>query len=72
MIGRLIGHGRANYQFRLEEDQSYYVKLLTSRGPRTIWGKDLERALLESETTPKTGDLVGARRAAREAVTVTG
>ena len=22
MIGRLIGHGRANYQFRLEEDQS--------------------------------------------------
>ena len=71
MIGRLIGHGRANYQFRQEEDQSYYVKLLTSRGPRTIWGKDLERALLESETKPKTGDLVGARRAAREAVTVT-
>jgi putative DNA primase/helicase len=71
LIGRLIGHGQANYQFRLEEDQSYYVKLLTSRGPRTIWGKDLERALLESETKPKTGDLVGARRAAREAVTVT-
>ena len=71
MIGRLIGHGRANYQFRADEDLSYYVKLLTSRGPRTLWGKDLERALLESETKPKTGDLVGARRAAREAVTVT-
>jgi putative DNA primase/helicase len=71
LIGRLIGHGHANYQFRLEEDQSYYVKLLTSRGPRTIWGKDLERALRESETKPTTGDLVGARRAAREAVTVT-
>ena len=71
LIGRLIGYGRANYQFRVDEDPSYYVKLLTSRGPRTIWGKDLERALLESETKPKTGDLVGARRAAREAVTVT-
>jgi hypothetical protein len=71
IIGRLIGHGRANYQFRLDEDPSYYVKLLTSRGPRTLWGKDLERALLESETKSKTGDLVGARRAAREAVTVT-
>ena len=71
MIGRLIGYGQASYQFRVDEDPSYYVKLLTSRGPRTIWGKDLERALLESETKPKTGDLVGARRAAREAVTVT-
>lgn len=71
LIGRLIGHGAANYQFRADEDPSYYVKLLTSRGPRTLWGKDLERALLESETRPKTGDLVGARRAAREAVTVT-
>ncbi len=71
LIGRLIGSGRANYQFRVDEDPSYYIKLLTSRGPRTIWGKDLERALLESETKPKTGDLVGARRAAREAVTVT-
>jgi putative DNA primase/helicase len=71
LIGRLIGYGQASYQFRVDEDPSYYVKLLTSRGPRTIWGKDLERALLESETKPKTGDLVGARRAAREAVTVT-
>lgn len=71
LIGRLTGHGRANYQFRVDEDASYYVKLLTGRGPRTLWGKDLERALGESETQPKVGDLVGARRAAREAVTVT-
>ena len=71
LIGRLTGYGRANYQFRSDEDASYYIKLLTSRGPRTLWGKDLERALTEAETQPKTGDLVGARRAAREAVTVT-
>jgi hypothetical protein len=30
----------------------------------------LERALAESETQPKSGDLVGVRRTAREAVTV--
>jgi hypothetical protein len=71
LIGRLTEHGRANYQFRAKEEPSYYVKLLTSRGERTLWGKDLERAVTEGETKPKAGDLVGARRVAREAVTVT-
>jgi hypothetical protein len=47
------------------------VKVLTSRGERVLWGKDLKRALTEGETRPKTGDLIGARRVAREAVTVT-
>ena len=71
LIGRLKDHGRANYQFRATEDPSYYVKLLTSRGERTLWGKDLERAVAQGETAPKIGDLIGARRIAREAVTVT-
>src|SRR5271168_103346 len=71
LVGRLTEHGRANYQFRLGENASYYVKLLTSRGPKTLWGKDLERALNSGETRPKIGDLIGARRAGREAVTVT-
>lgn len=70
-IGRLTEHGRANYQFRLGENASYYVKLVTSRGAKTLWGKDLERALNSGETQPKVGDLIGARRAGREAVTVT-
>lgn len=39
--------------------------------PPGLWGKDLKRALTEGETRPKVGDLVGARRIAREAVTVT-
>jgi hypothetical protein len=71
LVGRLTEHGRANYQFRADQDASYYVKLLTSRGNKILWGKDLERALLDGETQPKTGDLIGARRATREAVTVT-
>src|SRR6202166_4227772 len=71
LIGRLKDHGPANYQFRAKEDPSYYVKLLTSRGERILWGKDLERAIAEGETRPKIGDLIGARRIAREAVTFT-
>ena len=71
LVGRLTEHGRANYQFRTDENASYYVKLLTSRGAKTLWGKDLERALNSGETRPKIGDLIGARRAGREAVTVT-
>jgi hypothetical protein len=70
-VGRLTEHGRANYQFRTDENTSYYVKLLTSRGAKTLWGKDLERALNAGETRPKVGDLIGARRVGREAVTVT-
>lgn len=71
LVGRLTAHGRAHYQFRSGEGLSYYVKLLTSRGERTLWGKDLERAIAASETHPKVGDLVGARRVARRAVTIT-
>jgi hypothetical protein len=70
LIGRLTEHGPANYQFRADQDASYYVRLLTSQGEKTLWGKDLERALRASETQPKVGDLVGARRVRREAVTV--
>jgi hypothetical protein len=70
-VGRLKAFGRANYQFRADQDASYYVRVLTSRGERTLWGKDLERALHDGETQPKLGDLIGARRVSREAVTVT-
>jgi hypothetical protein len=71
VIGRLTEHGRANYQFRSDENASYYVKLLSSRGAKILWGKDLERALNAGETRPKVGDLIGARRVGREAVTLT-
>jgi hypothetical protein len=71
LIGRLQAHGAANYQFRTSEDLSYYVRILTSRGERTLWGKDLERAVTQGETRPRVGDLIGARRVGRQAVTVT-
>ena len=71
LIGRLKDHGAANYQFRAKEDPSYYLKIITSRGERTLWGKDLVRALTEGETKPQKGDLIGARRSRRELVTIT-
>jgi hypothetical protein len=70
VMGRLQAFGRAPYQFRAQESPSYFVKILTQRGERTLWGKDLERALQESSTKPQQGDQVGARRVGREAVTV--
>jgi hypothetical protein len=70
IVGRLQEHGRARYPFSRGDDLSYYLKILTSRGERVLWGKDLERAVARSATRPKVGDLIGARRIGGEAVTV--
>lgn len=71
IAGRLEAHGRANYGFQADTTLSYYVKVLTSSGLKTLWGVDLERALLAGATQPKVGDQVGARRVGREPVTLT-
>lgn len=71
VIGRLQGHGSANYQFRSDQDPSYYVRLLTDRGEKVLWGKDLRRAIESSSTQPRIGDIVGAQRIGRDAVTIT-
>ena len=49
---------------------SYFVRIETTGGRRTFWGKDLERALGESLTQAKIGDEVGMRRVGSERVTV--
>ena len=68
--GRLKDHGRANYQFEPHGSPSYYVKILSSRGMETLWGVDFERAIAKSQTQPKIGDMIGARRLGSEVVTV--
>jgi putative DNA primase/helicase len=70
IIGRLQEYGHAPYQFRSHETPSYFVRLLTDRGERVLWGKDLERAIARSVTQPELGEFVGARRVGREAVTI--
>jgi len=60
-IGKLIDHGRASHEFHPRGHPSYYVKILTDDGPRTIWGRGLERALQKSRTQPQVGDVIGVR-----------
>ena len=46
--GRLLDHGAANYKHDRHADLSYFVKIDTPDGERTLWGKDLERAVEQS------------------------
>ena len=71
VVGRFQEHGSAPYQFRASEDPSYFLKILTNRGERILWGKDLKRAIAESSTRIKVGDLIGARRSGGDIVTIT-
>ena len=70
IFGELIERGRAPYRFDPHEDISYFVKLKTASGERTVWGRDLERAFEESITNPTVGDEIGLRAAGRDRVTV--
>jgi hypothetical protein len=54
----------------MKEAMSYYAKIETSTGERTVWGVDLERAFKESLSKPVAGDLVGLRAVRQEPVTV--
>ena len=56
---RLQEHGRARYPFSRGDDLSYYLRMLTDRGERILWGRDLECAIAQSTTRPKSGDLIG-------------
>ena len=70
LAGRLVDHGSATYHHDPHEPMSYFVKVETPRGERTIWGVDLERAFKESLTKPEVGDEVGLRGVRQDAVTV--
>jgi hypothetical protein len=70
LIGKLIDHGREPYRFDPKEPMSYFVEIGTEKGKRTIWGKDLERAVKESLSKPQIGDEIGLRRTGADRVTV--
>jgi|HubBroStandDraft_1064217.scaffolds.fasta_scaffold48540_2 hypothetical protein len=70
LTGTLIDHGRATYQHDPRQPMSYFVKLETPHGDRTIWGIDLERAFKESLTKPQAGEEVGLRAVRQDAVKV--
>ena len=68
--GRLIDHGTANYQHDRHADLSYYVKIETAEGERTLWGKDLQRAVEQSLSRASPGDEVVVRQLGAKPVTV--
>jgi hypothetical protein len=70
LAGKLVDHGRATYHHDRHATMSYFVKLETSRGDRTIWGVDLERAFKESLTKPEIGDEIGLRSVRQDPVKV--
>jgi putative DNA primase/helicase len=70
LTGKLVDHGRATYHNHPHAPMSYFVKLETSRGDRTVWGVDLERAFKESLTKPEAGDEVGLRSVRQDPVKV--
>lgn len=70
LVGRLVEHGAAPYRNDPKEPASYYVKIETARGDRTVWGVDLARAMKESLSQPAAGDTVTLRAMGRDSVTV--
>jgi putative DNA primase/helicase len=70
LLGKLVDHGHAAYHHDPHEPMSYFVKIETARGDRTIWGVDLERAFKQSLTRPQVGDDIGLRAVRREAVKI--
>lgn len=70
-VGQLLDHGAANYLNDPQADLSYFVKIETPDGERTLWGKDLERALAQSLSGAKPGNEVVVRQLGAKPVTVT-
>ncbi|MEO8249866.1 MAG: LPD7 domain-containing protein [Burkholderiales bacterium] len=70
LAGKLLEAGAASYKFDPKERLSYYIKLQTDAGERVLWGVDLERALAESKTQPRVGDLVAVENRGSRPVTV--
>ena len=65
-VGVLLAHAAAPYQFDPTQRMSYYVRIRTEVGERTLWGTDLERALAESRSGVQLGDeVVLSQRGAR-------
>lgn len=61
VTGVLVKHGRAPYGFKPGGEASYFVTLSTERGERTLWGRELERAIAGSRTQPQLGEPIGVR-----------
>lgn len=68
VVGVMLSHGAAKYEFKPDEKLSYYARLQTEAGERILWGVDLRRAL--NAEGIKDGDRVRLENLGRTAVVV--
>ncbi|WP_122564112.1 LPD7 domain-containing protein [Pseudomonas viridiflava] len=66
VVGQLIEHGLAKYQFDETKTQSYFVKVMTQSGEQIVWGMDLKRAMREGQAKP--GETVALEKVASKDV----
>lgn len=59
LSGVIVAHGRDNYEHDKSNAMNYFVKVQNERGEKTVWGKDLERAIHDAGVD--TGRLVNLR-----------
>lgn len=52
IIGRLIEHGPAPYKHDKDNQDSYFVRVETSKGIKELWGQGLENAIHSSGAEP--------------------
>lgn len=69
LVGTVLSHGAAKFDFKPDEKLSYYVRLQTAAGEKIVWGVDLPRALEEGQV--KEGDRIRLENLGRQAVQVT-
>ncbi len=69
VVGTVVDHGIDHYEHDVQKDKSYFVKIVTDRGEREIWGVDLHRACEQGKI--QRGDAVALVQQAQESVTVT-
>ena len=46
-VGTVVDFGAAPYQFNKDNDASYFITMKTIMGEQTIWGKDLQQAVVQ-------------------------
>ncbi|CAD7741443.1 hypothetical protein LMG31884_47710 (plasmid) [Xanthomonas hydrangeae] len=69
LVGKVLSHGPAKFDFKRDEKPSYYVRLDTAAGEKIVWGVDLPRALEEGKVND--GDRIRLENLGRQAVQVT-
>jgi len=68
LVGQLLEHGPAPYQFNNDNSNSYFIKLKTREGERTVWGAELASALKESGVSE--GQVLSLQHKGKKMVTV--